>query len=64
MYLDSKGESFFSGQIPNRLGLSDIGLEFSDVIDAVFNDEQPLNEETNESSKQVKFLKKFYFEKA
>ena len=60
MYLDSKGESFFSGQIPNRLGLSDIGLEFSDVIDAVFNDEQPLNEETNESSKQVKFLKKFY----
>jgi len=39
MYINDKGESFFSGQIPNRLGLSDVGLEVSDVIDAFHNEE-------------------------
>jgi hypothetical protein len=61
MYINDKGKSFLDGEITDRLGLSDVGLGFSDVIDAVFNDEQPINEETdNSEDKQIKFLKKFY----
>ena len=39
MFANSKGESFYNGQINNRLGLSDMGLKFSDVIDTIFNEE-------------------------
>jgi hypothetical protein len=39
MFANSKGESFYNGQINNILGLSDIGLKFSNVIDTIFNDE-------------------------
>jgi hypothetical protein len=60
MYINDKGESFFSGEIPEKLGIDVMGLKFSDVVDAFHNEGEPLNEETNESSKQIKFLKKFY----
>lgn len=60
MYINDKGKSFVDGQITERLGLSDMGLKFSDVVDSVFNNEQSLNEETYETDKQIKFLKKFY----
>jgi hypothetical protein len=37
MYIDNKGKSFLDGEITDRLGLSDMGLRFSDVIDTIFN---------------------------
>ena len=37
MYIDNKGKSFLDGEITDRLGLSDMGLKFSDVIDTIFN---------------------------
>ena len=37
MYIDNKGKSFLDGEITERLGLSDMGLKFSDVIDTIFN---------------------------
>jgi hypothetical protein len=37
MYIDNKGKSFLEGEITERLGLSDMGLRFSDVIDTIFN---------------------------
>jgi len=51
MYINDKGESFFSGQIPNRLGLSDVGLNFSDVIDTFHNEGEPLNENVEKNKK-------------
>jgi hypothetical protein len=37
MYVDNKGKSFLDGEITDRLGLSEMGLKFSDVIDTIFN---------------------------
>jgi hypothetical protein len=39
MYITNKGKSYLDGEITDRLGLSDMGLNFSDVIDTIFNDE-------------------------
>ena len=39
MYINNKGKSYLDGEITDRLGLSDMGLNFSDVIDTIFNDE-------------------------
>ncbi len=35
--LDNKGKSFLDGEITEQLGLSVMGLRFSDVIDTIFN---------------------------
>jgi hypothetical protein len=37
MYIDNKGKSFLDGEITEQLGLSVMGLRFSDVIDTIFN---------------------------
>jgi antitoxin component of RelBE/YafQ-DinJ toxin-antitoxin module len=39
MYITNKGKSYLDGEITDRLGLSDMGLNFSDVIDTIFNEE-------------------------
>ena len=57
MFTNSKGESFFNGQINNRLGLDYTGLKFSDIIDMFINekeDNSPLNEDVD---KNKRFLK-------
>ena len=57
MFTNSKGESFFNSQIPNRLGLDYTGLKFSDIIDMFINekeDNSPLNEDVD---KNKRFLK-------
>ena len=54
MFINSKGESFFSGQITNRLGLDYTGLKFSEVIDMFLNEEEdtpPLNESVDKNKK-------------
>ena len=54
MFINSKGESFFSGQITNRLGLDYTGLKFSEVIDMFSNEEEdtsPLNESVDKNKK-------------
>jgi hypothetical protein len=51
MYVDNKGKSFLEGEITERLGLSDMGLKFSDVIDTIFNKEEPLNEDVDKDKK-------------
>jgi hypothetical protein len=38
MYITDKGKSYLDGEITDRLGLSDMGLNFSDVIDIIFNE--------------------------
>jgi hypothetical protein len=47
-YDDNKG---FAYDIPKRLGLYDMGLKFSDVIDTIFNKEEPLNEDVDKDKK-------------
>jgi hypothetical protein len=39
MYIDNKGKAFLDGEITEQLGLSVMGLRFSDVIDTIFNKE-------------------------
>jgi len=51
IYIDNKGKSFLDGEITDRLGLSDMGLRFSDVIDTIFNKEVPLNEDVDKDKK-------------
>jgi hypothetical protein len=54
MYCNNKGKTFLDGEITDRLGLSDMGLRFSDVIDTIFNEEEdnsPLNEDVDKNKK-------------
>jgi hypothetical protein len=44
MYINNKGKSYLDGEITDILGLSDMGLQFSDVIDTFHNEVEPLNE--------------------
>jgi hypothetical protein len=51
MFTNNKGRGFIDGEIPERLGLSDMGLRFSDVIDTIFNKEVPLKEDVDKDKK-------------
>ena len=54
MYCNNKGKTFLDGEITDRLGLSDMGLRFSDIIDMFINDKEdnsPLNEDVNKNKK-------------
>jgi hypothetical protein len=54
IFTNSKGESFYNGQITNRLGLHYTGLKFSDIIDMFINekeDNSPLNENVDKNKK-------------
>ena len=51
MYCNNKGKTFLDGEITDRLGLSDMGLRFSDVIDTLFNKEEPLKEDVDKDKK-------------
>jgi hypothetical protein len=54
IFTNSKGESFYNGQITNRLGLHYTGLKFSDIIDMFSNEEEntfPLNESVDKNKK-------------
>jgi hypothetical protein len=51
MFTNSKGKSFFNDEINNRLGLSDIGLRFLDVINTISNEEEPLNENVDKNKR-------------
>ena len=42
MYIDNKGKSYLDGEITEQLGLSVMGLRFSDVIDTIFNKEDSI----------------------
>jgi len=51
MYITDKGKSYLEGEITDRLGLSDMGLNFSDVIDTFHNEGEPLNESVEKNKK-------------
>lgn len=42
MYITNKGKSYLDGEITEQLGLSVMGLRFSDVIDTIFNKEDSI----------------------
>jgi antitoxin component of RelBE/YafQ-DinJ toxin-antitoxin module len=56
MFTNSKGESFFNGQITNRLGLDYTGLKFSDIIDMFINEKEDNSPLTENVDKNKKFL--------
>jgi hypothetical protein len=51
MYINNKGKAFLEGEITERLGLSIMGLRFLDVIDTIFNKEEPLTEDVDFTGK-------------
>jgi len=62
MYINDKGKSFVDGEITDRLGLSDMGLKFSNVIDTIFNEDESINESliSEETNKSLRLLTKYY----
>jgi hypothetical protein len=59
MYITNKGKSYLEGEITDRLGLSDMGLNFSDVIDTIFNDEDDVITESQHN--MLKFQRRLGF---
>jgi hypothetical protein len=61
---DEHGFNYVDGEIPEQLGISDMGLKFSDIIDMFINEGEPLNEEydmpekSKENTKIKNLLKK------
>jgi hypothetical protein len=51
MFVDSNGKGSVKNEITLKLGLADMGLKFSDVIDTFHNDEEPLNENVDKNKK-------------
>lgn len=51
MFVDSNGKGSVKNEITIKLGLADMGLKFSDVIDIFHNDEEPLNESVDKNKK-------------
>jgi hypothetical protein len=39
-FIDEKGNIFIENEIPERLGLDEIGLRFSNIIDLYFKEEE------------------------
>ena len=61
MYITDKGKSYLDGEITEKLGLSDMGLNFSDVIDTIFNDEDDVITESQHN--MLKFQRRLGFVK-
>jgi len=57
MYITDKGKSYLDGEITDRLGLSDMGLNFSDVVDTIFNDEDEVITEGKQDDMIERLLK-------
>ena len=48
MFMDEDGKRDRSGKILKELGLDELGLKFSDIINIFYNEGKPLNEEEND----------------
>ena len=59
MFTNNKGRGFIDGEIPDRLGLSDMGLKFSNVIDTIFNEGDEVITESKQNNVIDKLLKSF-----
>ena len=65
-FMDNYGIEYVDGEIPERLGLEELGFRFSDVIDMFINEGEPLNEEYDkpewlrENTKVKNLLKKLF----
>ena len=44
MFIDEEGYDYVDGEILEQLGIDELGLRFSDIIDLYFNEEETLNE--------------------
>jgi len=56
-FMDEHGYDYVDGEIPEQLGIDIIGLNFSDIVDLYFNEEEPLNE--NVDDKKIKVMEKY-----
>jgi hypothetical protein len=57
MFMDEDGKRDYSGKILKELGLDELGLRFSDIIDIFYNEGEPLNEENNMSGMSKENIK-------
>ena len=51
MFMDEDGKRDRSGKILKELGLDELGLKFSDIINIFYNEEEPLNESVDKNKK-------------
>lgn len=61
MYINNEGKSYLDGEITEQLGLSVMGLRFSDVIDTIFNDENDVITEDDEKMLRNKVQRRMSF---
>ena len=51
-FMDNYGIEYVDGEIPERLGLEELGFRFSNIIDTFYNQEgEPLNESVDKNKK-------------
>lgn len=48
---DEHGFNYVDGEIPEQLGISDMGLRFKDIIDMFYNEGEPLKESVDKNKK-------------
>jgi antitoxin component of RelBE/YafQ-DinJ toxin-antitoxin module len=51
MFIDEEGYDSVDDEITEQLGISDMGLKFSDIIDMFYNEEEPLNESVDKNKR-------------
>lgn len=51
MFIDEEGYDYVDDEIPEQLGISVLGLRFSDIINMYFNEEETLNESVDKNKK-------------
>jgi len=57
-FLGEDGIDYVDDEIPEELGISVLGLRFSDIVDLYFNEEEPLNENVGDG-KKIKVMEKY-----
>lgn len=48
---DEHGFNYVDGEIPEKLGITQMGLKFSDIIDMFYNEGEPLNESVDKNKR-------------
>jgi hypothetical protein len=51
MFIDEEGYDYVDDEIPEELGISDMGLKFSDIIDMFYNEGESLNESVDKNKR-------------
>jgi hypothetical protein len=57
MFMGEDGKRDYSGKVPEQLGVSELGLKFSDIINMFYDEEKSPN--MNADDKKIKVMERF-----